>query len=152
PSVAHAEALLRGIELRSGSLAEPLDAIVVGVPRATHFLPRERPNPPAAAYLGLGLALRLLRDAFPLAPGGTAILLHRSVRRFAHPTQQPYRSFFAAARLGREVEGLAEAERTAASDEHLLEAYRSGRSCHPLLPFADWAACQPAIERLGHVI
>ena len=33
-----------------------------------------------------------------------------------------------------------------------LEAYRAGRSCHPLLPFVDWDACRPALGRLGHVI
>jgi hypothetical protein len=152
PSVAHAEALLRGIELRSATLDERLDAIVVGLPRATHFLPRERPNPLVAAYLGLGLALRLWRDEFPVVEGGTAILLHRFVRHFTHPTQQPYRAFFAATRYGREPEELAGAEDAAAQDERALDEYRAGRSCHPLLPFADWAACQPALQRLGHVI
>jgi hypothetical protein len=152
PSVAHAEALLRGIELRSATLDERLDAIVLGVPRATHFLPRERPNPLAAAYLGLALALRLWRDDFPVADGGTAILLHRFARRFPHPTQQPYRAFFGATRFGREPEELAGAEEAAARDERALEEYRAGRTCHPLMPFADWAACQPALQRLGHVI
>jgi hypothetical protein len=152
PSVAHAEALLRGIDLRSASLAEPVDTIVVGIPRTTHFLPRERPNPLAAAYLGLALALRLWRDGFPVSDGGTAILLHRFVGRFTHPTQQPYRAFFAATRFGRDPEELAGAEQAAVSDERAVAAYRGGRSCHPLLPFADWAACQPALQRLGHVI
>src|SRR5919206_557466 len=76
----------------------PLDAICIGIPRITPFLPRERPNPLLAAYLGLGLALRLWRDAFPVVEGGTAILLHRFHRHFTHPTQQPYRAFFAATR------------------------------------------------------
>lgn len=93
PSVAHAEALLRGVETRAASLEGQLDAIVIGIPRTTPHLPRERPNPLLATYLALGLALRLWRDAFPLAEGGTAILLHRFHRRFAHPTQQPYRTF-----------------------------------------------------------
>lgn len=152
PSVAHAEALLRGIELRSALLGERLDALVIGIPRATHFVPRERPNPLVAAYLGLGLALRLWRDDFPIADGGTAILLHRFVRHFTHPTQQPYRFFFSATRFGREPEELGDAERAAAADERALAEYRAGRTCHPLLPFADWAACQPALQRLGHVI
>jgi hypothetical protein len=152
PSVAHAEALLRGIELRSAPLETRLDAIVLGIPRATHFLPRERPNPLAVAYLGLALALRLWRDDFPVADGGTAILLHRFVGHFSHPTQQPYRTFFAATRFGRDPDELAGAEEAAARDERALEAYRNGRSCHPLLPFADWSACQPALQRLGHVI
>ena len=26
------------------------------------------------------------------------------------------------------------------------------RACHPLLPYADWAGCAPALSRLGRVI
>jgi len=153
PSVAHAEALLRGVETRSATLEGQLDAIVIGIPRTTPFLPRERPNPLLAAYLGLGLALRMWRDRFPLVEGGTAILLHRFNRHFAHPTQQPYRAFFqATTRLGRESVELMEAERAAVEDPRAIEAYRGQRSCHPLLPFVDWSACAPAVGRLGAVI
>ena len=152
PSVAHAEALLRSIEARSSELAEPLDAVLIGIPPVTPHLPRERPNPLLVAYLGLGLALRLWRDRFPIAEGGTAILLHRFHRRFALPTQRPYRAFFQATRGGREPEALSGAERAAATDARAIEAYRSGDACHPLLPFADWAACQPALARLGAVL
>jgi hypothetical protein len=152
PSVAHAEALLRGVESRSFELDAPLDALVIPIPRTTPSLPRERPNPLLAAYLGLALALRLWRDRFPVAEGGTAILLHRFHRRFRHPTQQPYRAFFGVDRVARDPEALAGAEHAAAADERALRAYRSGRACHPLLPFADWEACSPAIERLGAVL
>jgi hypothetical protein len=152
PSVAHAEALLRAVELRSAALDAPLHAIVIGIPRTTPHLPRERPNPLLAAYLGLGLALRLWRDSFPLVEGGTVILLHRFHRHFSHPTQQPYRAIFQATRFGREPDELAQAEREAAADERGLAAYRAGRSCHPLLPFADWAACGPALGQVGTVI
>ncbi len=152
PSVAHAEAMLRGIESRSTQLDGQLDALVISIPQMTPHLPRERPNPLLAAYLGLALALRLWRDAFPVVEGGTAILMHRFHRKFSHPTQQPYRAFFQATRFGREPEELASAERAAVADERSLAAYRSGRSCHPLLPFADWAACAPAVGRLGAVI
>ncbi|TML10516.1 MAG: DUF2088 domain-containing protein [Actinobacteria bacterium] len=153
PSVAHAEALLRGVETRSAPLDGQLDAIVIGIPLTTPFLPRERPNPLLAAYLALGLALRMWRDGFPLVEGGTAILMHRFHRRFAHPTQQPYRAFFqATTRFGREPVELIEAERAAAGDSRAIEAYRGRRSCHPLLPFADWSACAPAVGRLGAVI
>ena len=154
PSVAHTEALLRGVELRVVTLDRELDAVCVGVPRTTPYLPRERPNPLLASYLGLGLALRLWRDSFPVAEGGTAILLHRFQRHFSHPTQQPYRAFFVATRgAGRpDASALSDAERSAGSDTRALQAYRSGRSCHPLLPFADWDACRPAIGRLGHVL
>ena len=37
-------------------------------------------------------------------------------------------------------------------DPRALAAYREGRTCHPLLPFADWASCQPALVRLGAVL
>jgi hypothetical protein len=152
PSVAHAEALLRSIEARSTRLEGRLDVVCVGVPHTTPYLPRERPNPLLAATLGLGLALRLWRDGFPIADGGTLILVHRFNRHFAHPTQQPYRAFFAATRFGREPEELADAEHAAATDDRALEAYRAGRTCHPLLPFADWAACATALARLGAVL
>jgi hypothetical protein len=153
PSVAHAEALLRGVELRGAELAGRLDAICIGIPRATPYLPRERPNPLLAAYLGLGLALRLWRDAFPLADGGTAILLHRFLRHFTHPTQVPYRAFFHTARtVGPDAAGLWRAADAATADERALEAYRAGLGCHPRAPFAEWAACRPTLDRLGAVV
>jgi len=153
PSVAHTEALLRGVELRGTTLDRQLDAICIGIPGTTPYLPRERPNPLLSAYLGLGLALRFWRDSFPVSEGGTAILFHRFQRQFAHPTQQPYRSFFAATRAtGPRATVLAEAERRAGSDPRALQSYRDGRSCHPLLPFADWDACRPALDRLGAVL
>jgi hypothetical protein len=152
PSVAHAEALLRAVHLRGAELDEPLDTLVIGIPSVTPYLPRERANPLLAAFLGLGLALRMWRDTFPVADGGTAILLSRFSRHFAHPTQQPYRTFFHATRLGRDPHLLAEAEHGAAADPRALELYRSSRSVHPLLPFRDWNACQPALGRLGAVL
>jgi hypothetical protein len=152
PSVAHAEALLRGVELRTAELGGRLDAICIGIPRATPYLPRERPNPLLAAHLGLALALRLWRDAFPVVDGGSAILLHRFIRHFSHPTQQPYRAFFQAVRNGRDPEVLAAAEQAAGRDDRALELYRRGQACHPRLPFADWSACAPALGRLGAVL
>lgn len=152
PSVAHAETLLRVIAATSTMLDGRLDAVCIGIPDATAHLPRERPNPLLAAHLGLALALRLWREDFPVADGGTAILVHRFHRVFPHPTQQPYRVFFTATRSGREPEELAGAERRAAEDPRALELYRAGSTCHPLLPFADWAACAPALSRLGTVL
>lgn len=153
PSVAHAEALLRAVEARSTALEGQLDAICIAIPRTTPHLPRERPNPLLAAYLGLGLALRLWRDHFPVVEGGTVILLNRFRRHFTHPTQQPYRTIFQALRAGpREPEELAEAERAAGADTRAVAGYRKGRTCHPLLPFADWAGCAPALDRLGAVL
>ena len=151
PSVAHAEALLRGVELRAAALEGELDAICIGVPRITPSLPRERPNPLLVAYLGLGLALRLWRDRFPVRDGGTAILLSRFQRRFAHPTQQPYRTFFAAVRNGPHDDAIDAAERSAL-DARAVDEYRAGRTVHPLQPFCDWSACAPARSHLGHVL
>ena len=152
PSVAHAEALLRAVEFRSAQLDRPLDAICLGIPRSTPHLPRERPNPLLAAYLGLGLALRMWRDEPPVAAGGTAILVHRFHRHFTHPTQQPYRAFFAATRAGPDPEALASAERDARADARAIDAYRAGSGCHPLLPFADWDGCLPQVRHLGAVL
>lgn len=152
PSTAHTEALLRAIEFKGAALAEPLDAIVIGIPSATAFVPREPPNPVAAAYLGLGLALRLWRDAFPVRPGGTAILLHDLQRRFPAPTQLPYRVLFADPRSARDRDALGEAERAALAAPRALDDYRAGRSVHPLEPFVAWSGCDPAVSRLGSVL
>jgi hypothetical protein len=140
PSVAHAEALLRTIELRGAELDEPLDAIVVPIPPTTPSLPREHPNPVSASYLGLGLAMRFWRNAPPLRAGGTIILLHHFARKFAVPTQQPFRTFFRDPHADYEADPLA------------IENYRRGRTCHPLLPYAEWTACRPAIDRAGAVL
>src|SRR5262249_9185199 len=147
PSVAHAEALLRATEARGVRLQEPVDAVGIGTPDPTLWLPRERPTPVLAAALGLGYALRLWRDRFPVREGGTAILVHRLHRRYAHPGQQPYRAFFTALR---DANGgaLAQAEEAAARDERALEAYRHGDACHPVLPYVHWRGCGPAIDRL----
>ena len=152
PSVAHAEALLRGIARRSARLEEPIDALVIGIPWKHHHFPRERLNPITVATVALGLALRLWRDAFPVAEGGTAIVLHKLSRHFAHGSQDPYRALFHALRDGRTGADLAAAERAAADDRRALEAYRVGRACHPLLPYRDWESCRPALDRLGAVL
>jgi uncharacterized protein (DUF1697 family) len=151
PSVAHAEALLRAIELRRATLDEPLDALVIGIPGTTPFLPRERPNPLLAAHLGLAHALGLWRDAFPVHEGGIVILVHRFLRTFPRPTQQPYHVFFRSDPIARDPELLGAAEEAVATDARAVEEYRAGRSVHPLLPFRDWEACRPALERLGAV-
>ena len=151
PSVAHSEALLRAIEFKGTSLAEPLDAIVIGIPPTTAFIPRSRPNPLAAAYLGLGVALRAWRNRFPVKPGGTAILLHDFQRRFP-AGQAPYRALFADPRTARDARGLRQSERAAVRDERSLAAYRAGRSVHPLEPFQVWSACDASLSRLGSVL
>jgi hypothetical protein len=138
-------------------LEAPLDVAVVGVPATTPYLPRERPNPVLAAYLALGLALRMWRDRFPLADGATVILVSPLDRRFPHPSQSPYRTFYNAlralgTRAAHEPATWAEAERAAATDPRALQAYRQSRACHPLLPFADWSACLPVLDRAGAVL
>jgi hypothetical protein len=140
------------VQLRGTDVSEPLDALVIGVPSVTPYLPRQRPNPLLAAYLGLGVALRLWRDAFPVVDGGTVILVNSFRRHFAHPTQQPYRTFFHATRSGRDPRVLADAERAVAADTRARDAYRGGETVHPLLPFRDWNGCQPALARLGGVL
>jgi Lactate racemase N-terminal domain len=152
PSAAHAEALLRAIEFKGATLDEPLDAIAIGIPPTTPFLPRGLPNPVSAAYLGLGLALRMWRNAFPVKPGGTAILFHDFSRRFPAPVQSPYRALFADPRTARDRDALRAAERTALADTRAIADYRAGRAVHPLHPFLSWSACDPALSRLGPVL
>jgi hypothetical protein len=151
PSVAHTEALLRSTVLKGVEL-EPVDALVIGIPPTTPWMPRERPNPVTAAYLGLGLALRLWRNAPPIVSGGTAILVHPFPRRFPHPTQAPYRALFFDARTARDSEAMREAEAAAVADPKAIADYRAGRTCHPLQPFLEWSACDATAHRLGAVL
>jgi hypothetical protein len=152
PSVAHAEALLRGVALRGTRLDGPLDTLVVGTPWIGPHVPREPLNPITTAAMVLGLALRLRRDAFPIAPDGTLILVSSLARSFAHGTQAPYAAAFDAIRRAADGESLPEAELEASRDARALAAYRAGKACHPLLPYADWAGCAPALGRLGRVV
>jgi lactate racemase len=152
PSAAHSEALLRAIEFKGAKLDEPLDAIVIGIPPTTPFQPRAAPNPVSAAFFGLGLALRLWRNAFPVRVGGTAILLHDFQRRFPAPVQSPYRALFADPRTARDSDALRDAERAALADERAIAEYRAGHAIHPLEPFLSWSACDAALSRLGPVL
>jgi hypothetical protein len=115
-------------------------------------MPRGLPNPVSAAYLGLGLALRLWRNAFPVKPGGTAILLHDFQRRFPSPVQLPYRALFTDPRTARDSDALREAEQAALADTRAIASYRTGHSLHPLEPFVTWSACDAALSRLGPVL
>ncbi|MGH3065163.1 MAG: hypothetical protein ACRDOF_02575 [Gaiellaceae bacterium] len=152
PSVAHAEALLRGVELRGTQLDDPLDTLVIGAPWIGPHVPREPVNAVTAATVALGLALRLYRNEFPLRPDGTLVLCHPLTRSFAPGIQAPYARMFEALQEARTPGDLVAAEAAAAADERALAAYRAGKACHPLLPYADWAECAPALARLGRVV
>lgn len=152
PRVAHAEALLRGISLRATQLEGPLDTLVVPLSWSGLNVPREPLNPITAAATGLGHAMRLWRDASPLADRGTIVLLHDLRRTFGHGPQAPYRALFQILRDGGSEEQLAAGRAAAVLDERALAAYRGGRAPHPLLPYTDWAACRPALDRAGCVL
>jgi len=152
PAVAHAEALLRGISLRGTHLEGQLDTLVVPLAWSGLNVPREPVNPITAAATGLGHAMRLWRDAPPLADGGTIVLLHDLRRTFGHGPQAPYRALFQILRDGGTDEQLGAGREAAAADERALAAYRDGRAPHPLLPYADWASCRPALDRAGRVL
>jgi hypothetical protein len=151
PSIAHAEALVRTVELRGIHLDEPLDALVIGVPWIGPHMPREPLNPLTSAGIVLGHALRLWRDAFPVREGGTLVLVHSLTRSFAHGRHDPYRRLFDVLTTG-DPDAVRMSELVVAADERAIGGYRAGRTCHPLLPHADWAGCLPALERLGRVI
>ncbi len=152
PSVAHAEALLRGIALRGTALDEPLDTIVVPVPWKAPHQPRAPLNPITVAATALGIALRLWREQSPLRDGGTVVLLHDLQRAFGHGPQAPFRTLFQALRDGREPGLVATARAAARDDPRALAAYREGRAPHPLLPFVDWDSAAPALRQAGRVI
>ena len=59
---------------------------------------------------------------------------------------------FNALRATESADEMAVVERVAARDEKALAEYRAGKTCHPLLPYADWAACRPALSQLGRVV
>ncbi len=151
PSIAHAEALLRGTSLRAAEVAAPFDTIVVPVAWESAHQPRSRVHAITAAHVGLGLAMRLWRDRPPLAPGGTVVLLHGLRPTFDSASGAPYRAVYEALR-DPDPEQVAAAEAQAAGDRTTVASYRAGRAPHPLLPFADWAACAPALEHAGRVI
>ena len=152
PSVAHAEALVRGTAVRSVAVERPFETIVVPLPWGGQHLPREPLNPITAAALGLGHVLRLWRDRPPLAEGGTVVLLHPFSRVMGHGPQAPYLALFAALREGARARELGRAEAQAARDRRAIAAYRSGAAPHPRLPFADWETCGAMLERAGSVI
>jgi Lactate racemase N-terminal domain len=151
PSVAHAEALVRGAAIRGATVPRQLDTIVVPLPWEGLQLPREPLNPITAAALGLGHVLRLWREQPPLAPGGTVILLHPFSRVMGHGPQAPYRTLFSALRdgTGRRLRSI---EAAAARDRRALAAYRNGTAPHPRLPFADWESCRDVLVRAERVI
>jgi Lactate racemase N-terminal domain len=150
PSVAHAEALVRGVAVRSVEVARPFDTIVVPLPWEGTQLPRGPLNPVAAAALGLGHVMRLWRGRPPLVEGGTIVLLH-PFSRVTGDGEVPYRALLASLR----AEGdrrLRAAEGVASRDRRALSAYRSGTAPHPRLPFAEWASCAEMLGRAGRVI
>ena len=152
PSVAHAEALVRGTAVRSLPLEQEMDTIVVPLPWEGPGLPREPLNPITAAAVGLGYALRLWRNRPPIAEKGTVVLLHPFSRVMGHGAQAPYRVLFAALRDGTSGARLGAEEALAARDRRALAAYRSGAAPHPRLPFAEWESCTETLRRAGCVI
>lgn len=152
PSVAHAEALVRGTALRGIPVAAPFDTIVVPLPWKGLHRPREPLDPLGAAALGLGLALRLWRGVHPLVEGGTVILLHPLTRGGHAAIGAPTRTFLAALRDGPTAARLRTFEALAAHDRRAVGDYRAGRAAHPRLPFADWETCASTLEQAGRVI
>ena len=152
PSVAHAEALMRGTAIRNVVVDGQFDTLVVPLPWQGTSIPREPLNPVTAAALGLGHALGLWRNRPALAAGGTVVLLHPFSRVMGHGPQAPYRALFAALREGVPSGRLGGIEAAAARDRRAIAAYRNGTAPHPRLPFADWDACTRTLEHAGSVI
>ena len=144
PSVAHAEALAAQRRDALGGARRAARRDLHRRP-ADDAVPAARAAEPAAGrdYLGLGLALRLWRDRFPVArrrdgdPAST-----RFSRRFAHPTQQPYRTVLpGAAHRPRDARATRRAERDAAADPRAIRRLPRGTDLPPAA----------AVRRLGRV-
>lgn len=152
PSIAHAEALVRGTAVRSVVVDGQFDTLVVPLPWEGSSVPREPLNPITAAALGLGHVLRLWRNRPALVDGGTVVLVHPFPRVMGHGAQAPYRALFAALREGPPHGRLGGIEAAAARDRRAIAAYRTGAAPHPRQPFADWDTCAALLERAGRVI
>ena len=107
-------------------------------------LPRERLNPTdgrdrrrSGSRCGSGVT------PFPVVEGGTAIVLHRLSTPLRARHADPYRAPSTRSATAATAADLAAGEQAAATDARALAAYRAGRACHPLLPYADWAAAGP---------
>jgi hypothetical protein len=149
PSVAHAEALVRGVALRATKLEHQLDVVVVPVAWEAAHPTGSAPHAIAAAHLALGVCLRLWRQRSPLAPGGAVVLLHDLRPSFSH-AEEPYAALYEGLR-DPEPEHLRTAE-SAARTRRAIDAYRAGRAPHPLRPFVDWEATAPVRRLAGRVL
>jgi hypothetical protein len=152
PSSSHTEALLRGVPLKGAPLAEPVDTILVPAPWKSLHQPREAPNPITTASVTLGHALRLWRVRSPLTERGTVIVHAPFGGTIGTGAESPFLRAFHAIRHGARGRRLRAVERLARTDPRALDRYRSGAAAHPQQPFADWASCQPVLERAGRVI
>ncbi len=152
PSVAHAEALIRGTTLRGARVETPFDTLVVPLPWCDHHQPRSPLNPVTTASTALGIGLRLWRDRPPVRAGGTVVLLAPLSRTTGHGPQEPFRRLFTTLLDDGSGSRLSAAEALAARDPRALSAYRRGQAPHPRLPFADWESCAPALRHAGRVI
>ena len=132
-------------------LAEPLDALAVGVPWIGPHVPREPLNPITSAAMSLGLALRLWRDAFPVRDGGTLVLVHSLTRSFRTARRDPYRRLLDAletSEFGRLRVGARRERRTHARSPRTVPAEPATRSS----PTPTGPAADPPSSRLGRVI
>ena len=147
PSAAHTEALLRAIEFKGATLDEPLDAIVIGIPPTTPFLPRELPEPrlgrlPRARARAAALAERVpgAGRAARRSCSTTSCAASRPRSRRRTARSSPTRARPATAtRCARPS-----APRSPTSGRSPSTA--PGRSVHPLEPFLTWSACDAAAE------
>jgi hypothetical protein len=149
PSVAHAEALLRGVALRAATLEHELDVVVLPVGWQA-ARPTGAPHGLAAAHLTLGVALRLWRQRAPLAPGGTVVVLHDLRPTFGR-AEAPSAVLYEGLRDS-DPDHLRDVENGARSRRGAIESYRAGRASHPLQPFADWEATAPIRRLAGRML
>ncbi len=152
PSVAHAEALLRSIDLRAIELDAPLDAICVGIParrRTFRASGRILCWPPTSGWV--------LRSAYGASPRPSS----KAAPRFCSTASTAASRIRRNSRTGRSSTppGAGSIRRSSPRRSRPRRPtltrstrYRAGRACHPLLPYADWSVVRQQTDRLGTVI
>ena len=154
PSVAHAEALVRSVETRvSAALDEPLDALCIGIPRTTLVPPARAAERARRGRARPRLRAPALARRVPGARGRHGDPRHARSGA-GSPTRRSSRTARSSRRPGRAASRRRSPRPSARPPPTRARssAYRGGRTCHPRLPFADWDACRPALDRLGAVL
>ncbi len=149
----HAAALER-MRASRGSMEQPADILVLGMPDLSPYAVHSRINPLLVANLALGYAFQFGRQA-PLARPGGWLVLANPCRPGFHPRHHAaYRRFWdEVLPVTRDpLRMRAEFQDAFVSDPQLKAAYRRSHAYHPVHPFYAWYWTTRARSHLGGVV